>query len=212
MTGIAMVNEAEPGYLRAECRPNRSDWTTLPASTTSNSAACPKDRHTMRRPCAQTGEQHKRSRPGGCPNGDRHLRVAVAMRHLGQWMPALRRSVSLTFFVLAGAPDVGHGQAADRPTGFPAVCAPTEVQVMVLGTYHFANPGRDVIKQDFDDVLEPRRQIELTDLVTRLAQWQPDRIAVEQPWSRTDSLLARFARYRAGTLAPNRNEVVQIGY
>jgi hypothetical protein len=105
-----------------------------------------------------------------------------------------------------------QAQAADRPTGFPAVCTHAEVQVMLLGTYHFANPGRDVIKQDIDDVFQPRRQAELEDLVSRLASWQPDRIAVEQPISRTDTVLARYARYLAKTLAPNRNEVVQIGF
>jgi len=103
-------------------------------------------------------------------------------------------------------------QTADRPTGFPAECAPGEVQVMLLGTYHFANPGRDVIKQDIDDVLQPKRQVELEDLAKRLALWKPDRLAIEWPFSRTDTTRARYERYRAGTLAPNRNEVVQIGF
>jgi hypothetical protein len=103
-------------------------------------------------------------------------------------------------------------QTPDRPTGFPVACAPSEVQVMILGTYHFANPGRDVIKQDFDDVLQPKRQVELEDLVTRLASWKPDRIAVEWPFSQTDTIRARYERFLARTLAPNRNEVVQIGF
>jgi hypothetical protein len=105
-----------------------------------------------------------------------------------------------------------QAQMPDRPTGFPAACGQGEVQVMILGTYHFANPGRDVIKQDIDDVLQPKRQAELEDLVTRLASWKPDRIAVEQPFSRTDTVRARYARYLANTLAPSRNEVVQIGF
>jgi len=105
-----------------------------------------------------------------------------------------------------------QAQMLDRPTGFPAACGPGEVQVMVLGTYHFANPGRDVIKQDFDDVLQPKRQAELDELLTRLASWTPDRIAVEWPFSATDTVRARYARYLAHTLPPNRNEVVQIGF
>ncbi len=105
-----------------------------------------------------------------------------------------------------------QGQTMDRPTGFPAQCAPSEVQVMLLGTYHFANPGRDVIKQDIDDVLDAKRQSELEELVERLASWQPDRIAVEQPISQADTVRARYARYLAKTLAPSRNEVVQIAF
>jgi hypothetical protein len=105
-----------------------------------------------------------------------------------------------------------QAQTLDRPTGFPAVCSQEEVHVMILGTYHFANPGRDVIKQDIDDVLQPKRQAELEDLVTRLAVWKPDRIAVEWPVSQTDTVRARYARYIAKTLPPNRNEVVQVGF
>ena len=114
-------------------------------------------------------------------------------------------------FLLTGAVAL-QAQTADRPTGFPAVCAQAEVQVMVVGTYHFANPGKDVIKQDIDDVLQPKRQAELEDLVARLASWKPDRIAVEWPISQADTVRVRYARYLAKTLAPNRNEVVQIGF
>jgi hypothetical protein len=83
---------------------------------------------------------------------------------------------------------------------------------MLLGTYHFANPGRDVIRQDIDDVLQPKRQAELETLAQRLATWRPDRIAVEQSWSMYDSVQARYGRFRSGTLAPSRNEVVQIAF
>jgi hypothetical protein len=115
--------------------------------------------------------------------------------------------------VLSAAISVAEGQSADvRPTGFPAECRPGEVHVMLLGTYHFANPGADAVKQDIDDVLAPKRQREIEDLVERLARWAPDQIAVEWPFSFADSTQARYQRYRAGTLAPSRNEVVQIGF
>jgi hypothetical protein len=125
---------------------------------------------------------------------------------------AMCHTVLWAIVALAIKPAHLRGQTPDRPTGFPAVCAPGEVQVMLLGTYHFANPGQDVIKQDIDDVLRTQRQTELEDLTTRLAQWKPDRIAVEWAWSRTDTIQARYARYRAGTLTPNRNEVVQVAF
>ena len=114
--------------------------------------------------------------------------------------------------VLAMSAATLQAQTADRPTGFPAECAPAEVQVMLLGTYHFAKPGRDVIKQDIDDLLQPKRQAELEDLAKRLASWKPDRLAIEWPFSRTDTTRARYEKYRSGTLPPNRNEVVQIGF
>jgi hypothetical protein len=83
---------------------------------------------------------------------------------------------------------------------------------MLLGTYHFANPGHDVIKQDIDDVLKPERQAQVEELAKRLASWKPDVVAVEWPWSFNDSTQARYSAYRAGTLPPSRNEVVQIGF
>jgi hypothetical protein len=129
------------------------------------------------------------------------------MRPLRNPMRPLR---SLALLVTGAA--TLQAQTVDRPTGFPAVCDQAEVQVMLLGTYHFANPGRDVIKQAIDDVLQSRRQVELEDLVTRLASWKPDRVAVEWPFSRTDTARARYASYLAKTLPPNRNEVVQIGF
>src|SRR6186997_248232 len=98
--------------------------------------------------------------------------------------------LSIVLLMIAAAPL--QAQTADRPTGFPATCAQNEVQVMLLGTYHFANPGQDVIKQDIDDVLQPKRQAELEDLVSRLASWKPDRIAVEQSFSETDTVRARY--------------------
>lgn len=106
-----------------------------------------------------------------------------------------------------------HAQIpADPPTGFSPRCEPGDVHVMLLGTYHFANPGRDAVKQDVDDVLAPPRQVELEALVRRLAEWQPDQIAVEWPFTFVDSTRVRYERYRAGTLAPSRDEVVQVGF
>jgi Family of unknown function (DUF5694) len=98
------------------------------------------------------------------------------------------------------------------PTGFPARCAPDEVQVMLLGTHHFANPGLDEVKLQVDDVLAPERQKEIVALVEQLARWRPDQIAVEWPNTDSRSLHAQYVRYRAGTLDPSRNEVVQVGF
>ena len=49
----------------------------------------------------------------------------------------------------------------------PAVTAAPQqpVQVMVLGSYHFGNPGRDKVNAHVDDVTTPQRQRELEALL-----------------------------------------------
>jgi hypothetical protein len=43
----------------------------------------------------------------------------------------------------------------------PALAALPPVEVMVLGTYHFGNPGLDLNNMKADSVLTPARQREL---------------------------------------------------
>jgi hypothetical protein len=43
-----------------------------------------------------------------------------------------------------------------------------EAEVLLLGTYHMGNPGRDLVNLVADDVLAEHRQRELQDLVESL--------------------------------------------
>lgn len=127
----------------------------------------------------------------------------------------MRRFLHLAFMfaALPACVPAGRAQTASpTPTGFPAACAPGEIEVMLLGTYHFANPGQDAVNAKIDDMLAPKRQAELEDLATRLARWQPQQIAVEAPFEDAADWQSMYERYRAGTLKPNRNEIVQVGF
>lgn len=112
--------------------------------------------------------------------------------------------------LLAAAPPALAAQ--QQPTGFPAACTPGEVQVMLLGVWHFAGSGSDAVQARAEDVLTPRRQAELEALADRLAGWAPEQIAVEWPFSFADSTTARYARYAASGTTDSRNEVAQIGF
>jgi hypothetical protein len=86
------------------------------------------------------------------------------------------------------------------------------VRVLVLGTYHFANPGLDVVQTEVADVLEPGRQAEIARVVEALARFRPTKVAVEvlpAGGARLDSL---YAAYRAGGLALPRGEEYQLGF
>jgi hypothetical protein len=90
-----------------------------------------------------------------------------------------------------------------------SAATPEPVRVLVVGTYHFSNPGRDLHNMQADDVLAPRRQTEVEAVATALARFEPSLVAVEWPKALTDE---RYAAFRAGTLEPSRNEVVQLGF
>lgn len=83
------------------------------------------------------------------------------------------------------------------------------VDVMVVGVFHMANPGQDMANARYEDVLAPRHQAGIQAAVDALAGFKPTRVAVEWP---ADLVADRYARYRAGTLPPSRNEVVQLGF
>ncbi|MBI4911963.1 MAG: hypothetical protein HY823_04440 [Acidobacteria bacterium] len=83
--------------------------------------------------------------------------------------------------------------------------------LLVLGTVHLDNPGRDVVNTRIDDVRSPSRQAQLAEIINRLAAFRPTRIAVE--WDRLEQarLDARYRDYREGRYSLGRSEVDQIG-
>lgn len=83
--------------------------------------------------------------------------------------------------------------------------------LMVVGTPHLANHGRDVINLQVDDVMTPARQAEIEAIVAALARFAPTRVVVEHPVAGQAALDARYADYRAGRYALGRSEVDQIG-
>lgn len=86
------------------------------------------------------------------------------------------------------------------------------IQVMVVGVYHFDNPGLDLNNLQADDVLAPARQRELENLTTALAAFRPTRIMVEHVAPSTDLLDERYPAFTPGMLASERNETMQIGF
>ena len=82
-------------------------------------------------------------------------------------------------------------------------------EVLVLGVFHLANPGHDIVNSQVDDVLAPKRQQEIAELATALARFKPTKVAVENDAQR--ALNERYARYRAGQYVLSANETDQIG-
>jgi hypothetical protein len=93
----------------------------------------------------------------------------------------------------------------------PAIAAPP-VEVMVLGAYHFGNPGLDLNNVKVDSVLTPRRQAELARVAEAIGAFKPTHVMVEMQSDAPDLAIAEFARFNDAMLAKDANEIVQIGY
>lgn len=91
-----------------------------------------------------------------------------------------------------------------------AVSAQTP-HVLILGTAHLSNPHHDVFNIDVDDVLLPKRQRELEDLVERVARFEPTVVALECAPAQQADFDKTYAEYRAGRHALISNEREQVG-
>jgi len=96
------------------------------------------------------------------------------------------------------------------PCGAQSDCT-GKPQVLVLGTYHMANPGHDMYNLQVDDVRAPRRQQELQQVAAILAEYAPTKIALEADPA-NKKVPAAFQDYLAGKHELSPNEIEQIGF
>lgn len=93
----------------------------------------------------------------------------------------------------------------------PAPAAP--IQVMVVGSYHMNNPGRDMHNMQTDSVTTPQKQLELAAVAEALAGFRPTAVAIERVAPDQATMLdAGWPAYRPENLLNDPDERVQIGY
>jgi hypothetical protein len=101
--------------------------------------------------------------------------------------------------------------AAARQAPAESPAAPGRAEVLVLGVYHMSNPGHDIFNMRADDVLAPKRQAEIAQVVAALKKFRPTKVAVERDPG--DKRVAKdYADYLAGKHQLTRNEVEQLGF
>lgn len=110
---------------------------------------------------------------------------------------------------IAGLAGLLLGEAA--PAAEPTK-PPEPIEVMVLGTWHFADPGRDLVNMKSANMLTPERQRELEALADALAQFRPSKVMVERETQAPDFIDRDFAAFFPQVLTQNPDERVQIGY
>ena len=106
------------------------------------------------------------------------------------------------FYSIATDFAIGSGQESAMPP---------RAEVLVLGTYHMANPGHDIYNQKADDVLVPKRQQEIAQLIEVLKKFHPNKIAIEAT-VRSEKVAQQYSDYLTGKYTLSRNEIDQIGY
>ncbi len=94
----------------------------------------------------------------------------------------------------------------------PAFANEKPVEVMILGSYHFASPGLDVNNLNVDSVLTPTRQAELDSLALALLAFQPTRVMVEMQSDAPDFTAKDYANFTSAMLVRNPDERIQIGF
>lgn len=92
-----------------------------------------------------------------------------------------------------------------------------KVSVMLLGVYHFDNPGLDKHNLTIDDYFSERRQSEIAQVVEKLSRFRPTKVFVElkpEAQPSIDSLYSLFLKDELSfeELNSGRNEVYQIGF
>ena len=85
------------------------------------------------------------------------------------------------------------------------------VKVLLLGVFHFSNPGLDVAKFKGADILSEQRQKEVMQVAENLKSFAPDKIFIEgtpESQGKMDSLLNE---YKKGKYTLSSNEIDQLG-
>lgn len=98
------------------------------------------------------------------------------------------------------------------PLTVGAATDPEPAKVMMLGVFHFGNPGLDKVKSSVTDVMTTQNQTYLDGLSSRIAAWHPTDVLVECDPADQAAFDTKFAAYQKDATLPSSNEVYQIGF
>lgn len=102
--------------------------------------------------------------------------------------------------------------SAQNLTAQDFVDQPESIEVMILGTTHFGNPGQDVINIEFPDVLQPKYQKQVDTVIENLLEFQPSKIALEAKPDYKPQLDSLYNAYVHGNHSLSRNERQKLGF
>ena len=88
---------------------------------------------------------------------------------------------------------------------------PQKTKVLLLGTFHFDNPGLDVAKFENANVLTEKRQKEIFEVVKHLKDFNPDQVFIEAIPARQSYYDSILKAYKNGNYKLSADEIDQLG-
>jgi len=101
---------------------------------------------------------------------------------------------------------------ANAQTGIVSVAAKQKPAIVILGSYHFTNPGLDIAKSQTVDISTPERQKQIAQLIERLKKFKPTKIAIEVNSAQEEPTQDIYQKYLKGNYQISKNEAEQIGF
>ena len=90
-----------------------------------------------------------------------------------------------------------------------------QTQVLMIGTFHFENPGLDASKLKSLDIKSAAVQKEIDNIIAAIVKFKPQRILVEYPYqdqSKLDQLYQDFLANKITAGLNEKSEVYQLGF
>lgn len=93
-------------------------------------------------------------------------------------------------------------------------------EALLIGTFHYNNPGADVAKTKSFDVLNEDSQLELRKISAKITNYNPTKVFVEWPYDKQKELDSLYNLYIQGTYFDNenlsdfylKNEIFQLAF
>jgi len=93
-------------------------------------------------------------------------------------------------------------------------------EALLIGTFHYNNPGADVAKTKSFDILNKDSQTELKEISTKITDYNPAKIFVEWPYDEQKELDSLYQLYTKGNYFDNdnlsdfylKNEIFQLAF
>lgn len=88
-----------------------------------------------------------------------------------------------------------------------------KTEILLIGTFHFNNPGLDLAKTNAFDILSEKSQLELDEIAQKITAFNPTKIFVERNYKQQKDLDSLYNLYKIGKLEGDyKDEIVQLAF